>query len=245
MKIFPSASAALAALTCCSAVQVAFAYTTNTNRNTNTPSKSPIVSRRDAFGLFTAATTWSAAGWIAISLTSSPEPALAFEGSSASPGRSPASKAALKKGWQDRVVADVQDFNALGAAIAAGELDAQSAPWLNFFVLQQRREPDAVGRVYGALVDFRGLPTANPQVYQGGDGFLLANAFTKKGKPPENTPAVKSFSKLTKTFDPIQAAAQKGDAGKAKAEWTKASALLSQYLVDVELPGDLNDPLYQ
>ena len=246
MKIFPSSSAALAALACSSVAQVALAYTMNTNPNSNTPNKSPIVSRRDAFGLFTAASCCSAAGLIAISVAS-PEPALAFDGggSSAYSGRSPASKATLKKGWQDRVAADVQDFNTLGAAIAVGELDVLSTPWLNFFVQQQRREPDAVGRTYGALVDFRGLPTSNPQVYQGGDGFLLANAFTKKGKPPETTLAVKSFTKLSKAFDSIQAAAQKGDAGKAKAEWTKTSALLSQYLVDVELPGDLNDPLYK
>jgi hypothetical protein len=248
MKIFPSASATLAALACCSTVQVqvAFAYTTNTN----TPNKkSPVVSRRDAFGVFsTAATSWSAAaGWIAVSVaSSSPESALAFDGagSSASPGRSPASKAALKKSWQDRVTADVQDFNVLGAAIAAGELDVRSMPWMNFFVQQQRREPDAVGRTYGALVDLRGVPTTSNS-YEGGDGFLLANTFTKTGKPPDNTPAVKTFTKLSKSFDPIYAAAQKGDAGKAKAEWIKAGALLSQYLVDVELPGDLNNPLYK
>lgn len=268
MKIIPSASAAAlvaAALAWSSAVPTALAYTTNTN--TNTPNKVLVVSRRDAFGLFTA--TGSAAGWIAVgaavSSSWSPEPAFAFDGagSSAYSGRSPASKAALKKGWQDRVAADVKDFNALGAAISAaatapppGEEEVEllvlqeDKAWINFFIQQQRREPDAVGRTYAALVDFRGLPTSNQKVYEGGDGFLLANAFTKPGKPPENTPAVKSFTKLSKAFDPIQAAvvlSQKGEdaAGKAKAEWQKASALLSQYLVDVEMPGDLNDPLYK
>jgi hypothetical protein len=115
---------------------------------------------------------------------------------------------------------------------------------LIFLFQQQRREPDAVGQTYGALVNFRGAPTTSNS-YEGGDGFLLANAFAKTGKPPDNAPAVKTFTKLSKSFDPIYAAAQKGDAGKAKAKWIKAGALLSQCLVNVKLPGDLNDPLYK
>ena len=74
---------------------------------------------------------------------------------------------------------------------------------------------------------------------------MLASTFTKKGKPPENTPAVKSFAVLSKAFDPIKAAGAKKDAGKAKASWEKAAALFSKYLEDVELPADLNDPIYQ
>jgi hypothetical protein len=261
MKIFPSASASAASaalavvLACSSAVPVALAYT---NTNTNTPNKSPVVvSRRDAFGFFTAAVS------VAASVFSSPEPALAFDGagSSAYSGRSPASKAALKKQWQDRVAADVQDFNALGGAIinSAGQVESQGqgqaegqgqllgqAAWVNFFIEQQRREPDAVGRTYAALVDFRGLPTGGSKTsFEGGDGFLLANAFTKTGKPPETTLAVKSFHKLSKAFDPLRAAGEKGDVAKTKTEWQKTSALLSQYLVDVDMPGDLNDPRYK
>ena len=183
-------------------------------------------------------------GISAASITTSPLPSLAFDGtgSSAYAGRTPATKAELKKAYRSRVVADVKDFMVLGKAISAGETEGPA--WVNFFITFQRREPDAVGRTYAALVDLRGLPTKKANEYEGGDGLLLANTYTKAGKPPDNTPAVKSFLKLSKTFDAIEAAGKNGNASKAKEEWTKTSALLSQYLTDVELPGDLSDPIY-
>ena len=50
-------------------------------------------------------------------------------GSSAYAGRTPASKAELKKSYQSRVVADVKDFKALGDAIQSkGETDGEA--WL-------------------------------------------------------------------------------------------------------------------
>jgi len=203
-----------------------------------------------------AATTSTRRGWVqdvitrgvlgvsVASVVSSPVPVLAFDGtgSSAYAGRTPATKAELKKGYRSRVVADVKDFMTLGKAISAGETEGPA--WVNFFITFQRREPDAVGRTYAALVDLRGLPTKKSNEYEGGDGLLLANTYTKAGKPPDNTPAVKSFLKLSKTFDAIEAAGKNGNASKAKEEWTKISALLSQYLTDVELPSDLSDPIY-
>jgi hypothetical protein len=173
------------------------------------------------------------------------EPAVAFDGSgaSASAGYSPATKAEKKKKFKERIVADVKDFNKLGQAIDKG--DTQGSAWLNFFIIFQRREPDEVGRTYAALVDLRGLPTKKSNEFEGGDGLLLANTFTKPGKPPDNTPAVKSFLKLSKTFDAIEAAGKTGDAAKAKNAWLKTGELLSQYLTDVELPGDLKDPIYK
>jgi hypothetical protein len=196
------------------------------------------VSRRD-FGLL------SASGIAALQAQAvASQPAFAFDGSgsSASSGKNPATKAEMKKSYQKRIVADVRDFNSLGQAIANGELEGKE--WVNFFVPFQRREPDPVGRTYAALVDLRGVPTKKRDEYEGGDGFLLANTFTKAGKPPDNTPAVRSFNKLSKTFDPIEAAGKKGDAAKAKAEFEKAKTLFSQYLADVELASDLNNPIY-
>ena len=75
--------------------------------------------------------------------------------------------------------------------------------------------------------------------------MLLANTFTKAGKPPDNTPAVQAFKKTIRVFDPIEEAGKKGDVSKAKAEFEKAKPILSAYLESVEMPGDLNDPLYQ
>lgn len=172
-------------------------------------------------------------------------PALAFDGSgaSASSGLNPASKAEKKRGYQTRVVADVKDFVKLGEAIDQGT--TEGPVWANFFITFQRREPDAVGRTYAALVDLRGLPTKKKNEYEGGDGLLLANTYTKAGKPPDNTPAVKSFKKVSATFDDIFVAGKAGDAKKAKAAWVKTSELLSQYLADVDLPSDLKDPLYK
>ena len=137
----------------------------------------------------------------------------------------------------------MKDFNKLGQAIENGE--TKGPAWVNFFITFQRREADEVGRTYAALVDLRGLPTKKANEFEGGGGLLLANTFTKPGKPPDNTPAVKSFLKLSKTFDAIEKAGSAGDVAKAKAAWTKTSELLSQYLVDVDLPGDLKDPRYK
>jgi hypothetical protein len=174
-----------------------------------------------------------------------PQPAVAFDGSgsSAYAGRSPATKAEAKKAYQVRVAADVCDFKALGKAIANKE--TQGPAWVSFFIQFQRREPDDVGRTYAALVDLRGLPTKKKNEYEGGDGALLANTFTKQGKPPDNTPAVKAFVKLAKTFDAIEAAGKQGDAVKAKAAWDAASVLFSDYLGSVEMPSSLDDALYQ
>jgi hypothetical protein len=171
--------------------------------------------------------------------------ARAFDGSgsSVSPGYSPATKAEQKKRYKERVVADVRDFLALGRAIVKGE--TEGAAWVNFFITFQRREPDAFGRTYAALVDLRGLPTKKPNEFVGGGGLLLANTFTKAGKPPDNTPAVKSFLKLSKSFDAIEGAGKKGDVVKAMQAWEATSAFLSQYLADVELPASLQDPIYQ
>ena len=216
----------------CGTVTVSNAYNTPASKSCSSDG-GRACTRRAAFGL-------ASSGLVAATL-----PVNAFDGagSSAYSGRGPASKAELKKGWQARVAADVRDFNALGEAIARGETEGSA--WTNFFILFQRREPDAVGRTYAALADFRGLPTPDPKVFEGGDGFLLANTYTKSGKPPDNTPAVKSYNKLFKTFDAISAAGKKNDAKKAKVEWEKTKVLLSQYLMDVEMPADLNDPLYK
>ena len=172
------------------------------------------------------------------------QPAFAFDGSgaSASSGYNPVTKAEKKKKFQERIAEDAKDFNALGEAIERGE--TQGPEWVNFFILFQRREPDAVGRAYAALADLRGLPTKKKNEFEGGVGLLFANTFTKPGKPPDNTPAVKSFLQLSKSFDAIEAAGKAGDAASAKKGWLKTSELFSQYLSDVEMPGDLKDPLY-
>jgi hypothetical protein len=83
------------------------------------------------------------------------------------------------------------------------------------------------------------------QDVDGGDGYLLAASFTKAGKPPDNTPAVKAYGKLAPAFDPIRVMGEKGDVAKAKAAWEAASVLFANYLQEVELPGVLSDPMYQ
>ncbi len=194
-----------------------------------------------------AAATTVAAGFV-VDMTAYPLPTLAFDGSgsTALAGYNPSTKAEKVRGYKQRVIADVCDFNRLGQSLTAGEPtgDKGSKAWVNFFIPYQRREPDEFGRTYAALVDLRGLPTKKKYEYEGGDGLLLATSFTKPGKPSENTPAVKSWNKLFKTFDAIEMAGKKGDAGKARVEWEKTKPLLEQFLLDVELPGDLNDPLY-
>jgi hypothetical protein len=89
------------------------------------------------------------------------------------------------------------------------------------------------------------LYSVKKEEFEGGDGMLLANTFTKAGKPPDNTPAVKSFKKLLLTFDAIEAAGKKGDAKKALVEWEKTKVLLEAFLSDVELPSSLEDPIYK
>mmetsp|Transcript_11537 Transcript_11537/g.27775 ORF Transcript_11537/g.27775 Transcript_11537/m.27775 type:complete len:237 (-) Transcript_11537:196-906(-) len=170
-------------------------------------------------------------------------PSFAFDGSgsSAYAGRSPATKAELKRQYKERIVADVRDFNALGKAINKGETEGSA--WVNFFIQFQRREPDAVGRTYAGLVDLRGIRIKKEE-FEGGDGMLLANTFTKAGKPPDNTPAVKSFKKLSTSFDGIEAAGKNGDAKKALAEWGKTKSLFETFLADVEMPSSLADPIY-
>ena len=109
----------------------------------------------------------------------------------------------------------------------------------------QRRVPDEVGRTYAALADLIGHVVDGSKKLEGGDGYLLAATFAKQGKPPDNVPAVKSYNALSGSFEPIQTAWKKGDLIKARAAWEKASVLLSKYLLDVEMPGDLGDPLYK
>lgn len=164
--------------------------------------------------------------------------AFAFDGSgsSAYSGRSVASKEELVKRYVTRLVADVKDFNALGAAIDRGETDGDE--WVAFFIPYQRREPDAVGRSYAAQLDLVGVDGA------GGVGLLLAGSFGKKGKPIEALPQVRKFQSLASAMPPIAAAGKAGDAAKAKKTWLKASEAFSEYLQAVELPVPLSDPLY-
>lgn len=133
------------------------------------------ISRRNYLGFLTTAA--------AFATTILPSKALAFDGSgsSAYAGRSPATKAELKRGYQERVAADARDFNSLGKAIRNGETEGSA--WVNFFIQFQRREPDSIGRTYAALVDLRGIRIKKEE-FEGGDGMLLANTFTKAGKPP-------------------------------------------------------------
>lgn len=210
----------------------------------NQPQHSPSQSRCE-FGsqLLAGGLTAASFGWGVFGGDSNNAWAFDGSGASASAGYNPLTKSAKMKGYKDRVVADVRDFNTLGKAIEAGETEGKA--WVNFFITFQRREPDEFGRAYAALVDLRGLPTKKKYEYEGGDGLLLATLFTKPGKPNDNTPAVKSWNKLFKNFDVIEAAGKKGDAAKAKVEWIKTKDAFEQYLADVELPGDLSDPIYK
>ena len=211
------------------------------------PAPRTAMSRRDIGRLVVSGATFGVVATATSDLKQlRPQPAIAFDGSgtSAYSGRGPATKEELRKSYQDRIVADVRDFNKLGAAISKGETDGGA--WINFFIEMQRREPDSVGRTYAALADLRGLPVNKKRdEFQGGDGFLLANTFTKQGKPPDNTPAVQKFKALVPAFDPIELAGKNGDAKKAKVAFDKASALLSDYLASVGLPASLDDPIYQ
>ena len=158
-------------------------------------------------------------------------------GSSAYSGRTPLEKAAKAKGYRDRIVADVRDFNNLGAAIRKGEVDGDA--WISFFIPYQRREADSVGRTYAALLDLIGVEKS------GGAALLLATTYAKPNKPPQNLIQYKKYDALLKIFDPIKVAGQAGDLKKATKEYGKAAVALSEYLEAVELPSDLSDPLYQ
>ena len=162
--------------------------------------------------------------------------AVAFDGSGSS-AYSAASRGELVKGYRPRIVADVTDFNALGAAIDRGETDGEE--WVAFFIPFQRREPDAVGRTYAAQVDLAGENGAS------GVGLLLAGSFGKKGKPIEGLPQVKKFLALANSFPSIKAAGKAGDASKAKKAWLKASEAFTAFLQEVDLPASLSDPLYK
>mmetsp|Transcript_3835 Transcript_3835/g.8625 ORF Transcript_3835/g.8625 Transcript_3835/m.8625 type:complete len:212 (+) Transcript_3835:52-687(+) len=165
------------------------------------------------------------------------KPAQAFDGtgSSAYAGKSTTSKAELRKSYQRRVIADVKDFKKLGGAIQNGATDGDL--WVNFFIEYRRREPDDVGRTYAAFVDLVGNKELS------GCGTLLAASFAKPGKPSEGLPSVKKYNAMAKMLDPIKFAGQKGDVGKAKSAYGKASDAVQSYLDAVELPS-LSDPIY-
>jgi hypothetical protein len=167
------------------------------------------------------------------------QPTVAFDGtgSSAYSGKNPTTKAALVKSYKARIAANVRDFNALGAAISNGETEGNE--WVSFFIQYPRREPDDVGRTYAALADLIGT------IEGGGCGYLLATSFGKPNKPPDNVPAVKTYNALSKAFAPIQSAGLSGDAKKALKEFQKTKALFSDFLLQVEMPASLDDPLYQ
>ena len=167
-----------------------------------------------------------------------PEMAHAFDGSGVSSysGRNVLSTATKAKGYRDRIVADVKDFKALGAAIEQGETSGKG--WVDVFTTFQRREADPVGRTYAAQIDLLGAEKS------GGAALLLVNTYCKPNKPPDNLPQYKKYNSLAKTFGAIEGAGKAGDAAKAKAAWLKAAAALSEYLDSVELPGDLSDALY-
>lgn len=188
------------------------------------------VNRRQVFGTCTSCL-------IAANIVQ-PSSAQAFDGQGASSysGKTPPTKAEQRKGYQDRVTADVKDFNVLGDAIDKGILEGDV--WVAFFIQFQRRESDSVGRTYAALADLVGTKDFS------GCGTLLASSFAKAGKPADGLPSVKKYNVLAKTFDPIKAAGAKGDAKKAKSAWKAASVALSEYLAEVGLPASLDDPSY-
>ncbi len=218
-------NAALFGILAALAIEVTSAYTA--------PS-TPRVTTRKAF-IATCASNVAAA---AIMQTATIDNANAFDGagSSAYSGRTPSSKAELQKSYQNRVVADVKDFKALGEAISNGETEGDA--WVRFFIEFQRREADENGRTYAALADLVGIKDVS------GCGLLLASSFAKPGKPADGLPSVKTYNAMSKTFEPIKAAGKKGDAKKAKAAYDKAVGPLSEYLEAVGLPSSLSDPIY-
>lgn len=181
----------------------------------------------------------STSSFVAIAAAFVAQPTIAFDGtgSSAYSGKNPTTKAALVKSYKARIAADVRDFNALGAAISKGK--TEGSEWVSFFIQYARREPDEVGRTYAAQADLMGT------VEGGGCGYLLATSFGKPNKPPDNVAAVKTYNALSKAFSPIQSAGLSGDAEKALKEFQKTKVLLSDFLLQVEMPASLDDPLYQ
>ncbi|KAL7502544.1 hypothetical protein ACHAXN_000481 [Cyclotella atomus] len=165
-----------------------------------TTPKPSCVSSRKAF-LKTCAVVAPSAFYVAIAS----QPAAAFDGSgsNAYSGKGVTSKSDLKKSYQRRVVADIKDFKKLGAAIQKGETEGDA--WVDFFIPYQRREPDSNGRTYAAFVDLVGNKELS------GCGILLAASFAKPGKPSEGLPSVKKYSAMSKMFDPIKVAGEKGD----------------------------------
>lgn len=197
---------------------------------------SPKCTSRKAFLQTCTSTLTSAALLTTVATPATPAQAFDGAGSSSYSGRTPASKAEIKKSYQNRVVADVKDFKTLGAAIANGQTEGDA--WVNFFIEFQRREPDAVGRSYAGLVDLVGNKDTS------GCGTLLAASYAKPGKPADGLPSVKKYNAMAKLFDPIKLAGKKGDVAKAKVAWGKASEALQEYLEAVELPSSLSDPVY-
>lgn len=194
------------------------------------PTQRP-VSRRD-FGF-----TSSAAA--AAAILGTPGIASGFEGSgsSAYTGKTATTKAELQKSYRARIAADVGDFNTLGVSIQKGETDG--AAWVNFFIPFARREPDSVGRAYGAQADLVGAPDRS------GCGYLYAASLIKPGKPPENSPGVKKFNTLAKSLAAVQVDGKKGDAGKAQKDFDKAAEAFSDFLGEVGMPSSLSDDLYK
>ena len=227
---------AIACLAAAASTSGALAYAPEHQTSRSTTSTD--LSRRAALSR---AISVAGSAFASAALVSSPSLAFDGSGSSAYSGKNPQSVLERKKAYQARVVQDAKDFNRLGAAIARGETEGD--PWAFVFFPFERREPDAAGRTFAAVPDLIGHVEGRELV--GGCGYLLASSFTRAGKPPETTPAVKSFTALSKMFDPIKAAGAKGDAGKAKAAFGKAAPLFAKYLEDVGLPGDLSDPLYR
>jgi hypothetical protein len=203
---------------------LALFLTTTASGYTSPPPQPKKCSSRKAF-LQTCTSTLATAAFLQ---TSAPAQAFDGAGSSAYSGKAPASKAELKKSYQNRVIADVKDFKRLGAAIDNGQTDGDA--WVAFFIEFQRREPDAVGRTYAALVDLVGGKDIS------GCGVLLAGSYAKPGKPSDGLPSVKKYNAMAKVFEPIKAAGKKGDAGKAKVAWGKAKDAIQEYLETVELP---------
>ena len=75
-------------------------------------------------------------------------------------------------------------------------------------------------------------------------GYLFSKKFSKKVKPPNNVPYVKSKYSLLGSFHPIQTAGKRGELITDRVTWEKALVLLSKYFLDVEMLGHLDDPLY-
>lgn len=211
------------------------AYTTLPPK-TFSPPKSHQITRKALFTNFA-----KPVALLTLTVATTTSPSLAFDGSGSTAAGKTLNRSALKKSYSDRIVADVRDFNALGAAVARGELEGKA--WINFFIPFKRREPDEYGRIYAAFSDLVGTGDTG-----GGCGLLYVGTLVKPGKPSEGTAAFKKFTVLSKLFGPIEAAAGKdgkgGSVEKAKAAWGKAAGAFEEFLGATELPGSLSDPIY-